>query len=44
MAKQTEGVKKLSNNISRPRIHSKSKSSKLKTSKNYIKKNVGQGK
>jgi len=44
MAKQTDGVKKSSNNISRPGIHSKSKSSKLKTSKNYIKKNVGQGK
>ena len=44
MAKQTEGIKMVSNNISRPGIHSKSKSSKLKTSKNYVKKNVGQGK
>ena len=44
MAKQTEGVKKSSNNISRPGIHSKNLSSKLKSSKNYIKKNVGQGK
>lgn len=44
MAKQTEGIKKVNNNISRPGIHSKSKSSKLKTSKNYFKKNVGQGK
>jgi hypothetical protein len=30
--------------VSRPGVHSKSKSSKLKTSKNYIKKSVGQGK
>ena len=30
--------------VSRPGVHSKSKSSKLKTSKNYLKKNVGQGK
>lgn len=29
--------------IKRPGVHSKSKSSKLKSSKNYIKKNVGQG-
>jgi hypothetical protein len=28
----------------RPGIHSKSKSSKLKNSKNYLKKSVGQGK
>jgi hypothetical protein len=28
----------------RPGIHAKSKSSKLKNSKNYIKKKVGQGK
>lgn len=28
----------------RPGVHSKSKSSKLKQSKNYLKKNVGQGK
>ena len=27
-----------------PKIHSKSKTSKIKTSKNYKKKNVGQGK
>ena len=30
--------------VKRPLIHSKSKSSKLKTSKNYLKKSVGQGK
>jgi hypothetical protein len=29
--------------IKRPGVHAKSKSSKLKSSKNYIKKNVGQG-
>jgi hypothetical protein len=28
----------------RPGVHAKSKSSKLKQSKNYLKKNVGQGK
>jgi hypothetical protein len=44
MAKQTESNKKESKNIKRPGIHSKSKSSKLKSSKNYVKKNVGQGK
>lgn len=44
MAKQTEGAKKVKTNINRPGVHSKSKSSKLKTSKNYVKKNVGQGK
>ena len=27
----------------RPKVHSKCKSSKLKNSKNYLKKNVGQG-
>lgn len=43
MAKQTEVVKKTKNNISRPGVHAKSGSSKLKTSKNYIKKNIGQG-
>jgi hypothetical protein len=29
--------------IKRPGVHAKSKSSKLKSSKNYTKKNVGQG-
>jgi len=33
-----------SNKKKRPGIHSKSKTSKIKTSKNYKKKNVGQGK
>lgn len=44
MAKQTESNKKEFKKISRPRVHSKSKTSKLKSSKNYVKKNVGQGK
>jgi hypothetical protein len=43
MAKQTSVVVKLENNISRPNIHSKSKSSKLKSSKNYKKIYKGQG-
>jgi len=30
--------------VSRPGVHSKNKSSKLKSSKNYLKKSVGQGK
>jgi len=33
-----------SNSKKRPGIHSKSKTSKIKTSKNYKKKSVGQGK
>ena len=37
-------VKLETTKVSRPGVHSKSKSSKLKTSKNYVKKNVGQGK
>lgn len=44
MAKQTESNKKESKSISRPGIHSKAKTSKLKSSKNYVKKNRGQGK
>lgn len=44
MAKQTESKSKEFKNISRPRVHSKSKTSKLKSSKNYVKKNRGQGK
>ena len=28
----------------RPKVHAKSKSSKIKSSKNYVKKNRGQGK
>ena len=43
MAKQTAVVVKLENNVSRPNIHSKSKSSKLKSSKNYKKIYKGQG-
>lgn len=41
--KQTEVSKKVDVKISRPNIHSKSKSSSLKSSKNYKKKYVGQG-
>ena len=47
MAKVNTGsnssVKLETSKVSRPGVHSKSKSSKLKTSKNYVKKNVGQG-
>ena len=44
MAKQTESNKKEVKSIKRPGVHSKSKASKLKSSKNYVKKYVGQGK
>lgn len=44
MAKQTESNKKEARSIKRPGVHSKSKTSKLKSSKNYVKKYVGQGK
>ena len=44
MAKQTESNKKEYKSISRPGVHAKSKTSKLKSSKNYVKKNRGQGK
>ena len=48
MAKVNTGsnssVKLETSKVSRPGVHSKSKSSKLKQSKNYIKKSVGQGK
>ena len=45
MAKQTNSnIKIATKKISRPGIHSKSKSSKLKSSKLYKKKNGGQGK
>jgi hypothetical protein len=37
-------VKVETSKVSRPGVHSKSKSSKLKSSKNYVKKSVGQGK
>jgi hypothetical protein len=44
MAKQTNTVeKKIKTKISRPGIHAKSQTSSLKSSKNYKKKNVGQG-
>jgi hypothetical protein len=44
MAKQTNTVEKLVKpKISRPGVHAKSKTSSLKSSKNYKKKNVGQG-
>lgn len=44
MAKQTESNKRESKKINRPGVHAKSKTSKLKSSKNYVKKNRGQGK
>ena len=45
MAKVQSVVKKKeSKKVSRPGVHSKTKSSKLKSSKNYLKKNRGQGK
>lgn len=44
MAKvNTTVVKKESRKVSRLGVHAKSKSSKLKTSKNYLKKYKGQG-
>jgi hypothetical protein len=42
MAKNEVGSKKIKN-ISRPGIHSKTKNSNSKTSKNYVKKYAGQG-
>jgi hypothetical protein len=45
MAKiQTVVKKKEKKRVSRPGVHSKTKASKLKSSKNYLKKNRGQGK
>jgi hypothetical protein len=44
MAKQTVVVKTIVKDISRPGIHAKTKSSKLKTSKLYKKAYRGQGK
>lgn len=41
--KQTEVSKKIEVKISRPNVHSKTKSSSLKSSKNYKKKYQGQG-
>lgn len=43
MAKQTVVLVKEDKKISRPNIHSKSKNSKLKSSKNYKKLYKGQG-
>jgi hypothetical protein len=42
MAKQEVGSKKI-NKVNRPGIHSKTKNSNSKTSKNYVKKYAGQG-
>ena len=44
MAKNTENIKKVKVKVRRKGVHSKSKTSSLKSSKNYTKKNVGQGK
>jgi hypothetical protein len=45
MAKiQTVVKKKEKTKVSRPGVHAKTKSSKLKSSKNYKKINIGQGK
>lgn len=44
MAKQTESKSKEFKKISRHGVHSKAKTSNLKSSKNYVKKNRGQGK
>ena len=45
MAKQTNTVqKRVKIKVSRPGVHAKSQTSKLKSSKLYKKKNVGQGK
>jgi hypothetical protein len=43
MAKNTENIKKVKVKVRRKGIHSKSKMSSLKSSKNYFKKNKGQG-
>jgi hypothetical protein len=44
MAKAKEESKKVKVKVRRRGIHAKSKMSSLKSSKNYTKKNVGQGK
>jgi hypothetical protein len=44
MAKNTENIKKVKVKVRRKGVHAKSKMSSLKSSKNYTKKNVGQGK
>lgn len=43
MAKQTASIQRVVTKISRPGVHSKTKTSKLKTSKLYSKKYKGQG-
>lgn len=44
MAKaKNESIKLEKKKISRPGVHAKSKTSKLKSSKNYVKLNKGQG-
>jgi hypothetical protein len=44
MKKQSETSRKIIKFVSRPGVHAKSKTSKLKTSRNYKKKYKGQGK
>lgn len=44
MAKNTENIKKVKVKVRRKGIHSKSKMSSLKSSRNYTKKYKGQGK
>jgi hypothetical protein len=41
--KENSGVKQVTVNVSRPGVHSKKKSSVLKSSKNYKKRYNGQG-
>jgi hypothetical protein len=43
MAKQMASTLRVEINVSRPGVHSKTKTSKLKSSKNYQKKYKGQG-
>lgn len=43
MKKANTFVWKAKVKIKRPKVHSKKKSSKLKSSKNYLKRNIGQG-
>tara|TARA_R100000808_G_C2139427_1_gene147333 strand:- start:178 stop:312 length:135 start_codon:yes stop_codon:yes gene_type:complete len=44
MAKMAAFIYRSTNNKKRPGVHSKKRSSKLKNSKNYLKKYRGQGK
>lgn len=43
MKKKSEGMAIVKNKVSRPGVHSKCKSSKIKSSKNYKKSYKGQG-